>query len=328
MKDKNSTKERDPTPETVPKDSNLAELNTIPNIAENDTAGKINYLKNELKSTKKRLDELNQKTEKQKKEFTPHDLDELSQKLDKKENGIFTSLVTKRFTKKTTRDIIIQRIIVISMILILLTMGVVYSLSYTYINTGYGINVVADQQITKAVSLSDDDNFERLSVGLKASAVVSMDNISYSWLSPDLDNLGAGNHNGENYICYTFYALNTGNADLSYGSTLRIKNSTQNVETAVRIEIFKNGVPTIYTHTYEEQIDGVLVEDYGIAVQEFYSEDIVVYEVVDLAMNDFNRYTVVIWLEGEDLDCVNDKYSSELQLVWNISVLEEEEEVY
>ncbi len=209
-------------------------------------------------------------------------------------------------------------------------MGVVYSVSYTYVNSGYGINVVSDQRVTKAVSLSEDDNFRRLSVGLKAAAITSLDNISYSWLDTDLDDRGGGNHNGDNYISYTFYVLNTGNVDLIYSSILSIKNSTLEVETAVRVEVFRNGVPTIYTHTYEagideeEGIDETLENYYGITVEEFYSENVITSNTVTLLMGDYNRYTVVVWLEGEDPDCVNDKFSSELQMVWNISVLDED----
>ncbi|MGD9901240.1 MAG: hypothetical protein AB7S44_01740 [Spirochaetales bacterium] len=271
------------------------------------------------------MDDLNLKTSKDKKKrFTPVDLEDLKDKLDKREIGFFRNLTTKRYTKKVSRDIIIGRLISIGMILILLTIGVVYSLSYTYVNSGYGINVIADQRITKAVSLSDDDNFQRLSVGLKASAITSLDNISYSWLPPGLDDLGGGSHNGDNYICYTFYVLNTGDADLTYTSDLRIKLSTQSVETAMRVEIFSDGVPTVYTHTYEEQIDGE-IEGTGVTVEEFYSLDTIAHDVVNLSLGSYDRYTVVIWLEGADYDCVNDKFSSELQMIWNISVIEDEE---
>lgn len=261
---------------------------------------------------------------KKEKEFRPTDLLDLQEKLDKKELGIFKNLNTKRYTKKVSRAIIMERLVSVALILIFLTISVIYFFSYTYINSGYGISVIADQKITKAISLSDDDNFERLSVGLKASAVVEMDNITYDWLPSNLDELGGGSHNGDNYIAYTFYVLNSGNQDLEYISKLRIKHSSQNVETAIRIKIYKDGIPTIYTHMYEVQIDADF-EDYGIEVKEFYAieERIIAYNTVPLQIGNYNRYTVVVWLEGEDYDCVNDKFSSELQLVWDIFVIED-----
>ena len=322
-----------------------------------DVEGKIKDLKKDIKSKNKKLDKMHKKKAKKEKDFTPHDLQELMEKLDKKESGILRSITTKRFTKKISRDIIVTRLITISMILILLTMGVGYSLSYTYVNSGYGINVITDQQITKAISLSEDDNFERLSVGLKASAIVEMDNITYEWfwlndwLPEDPAEFTGGNHNGENFIAYTFYVLNTGNADLDYNSSLRIKHSTQEVEAAIRVMIYRNNIPTVYTHTYEEQIDSVIdgeaytdenqngiwdegepytdenangSYDGGVKVEEFESENIITSSISTLPMNDFDKYTVVIWLEGEDNDCNNDKFSSELQLVWNVSVIEDE----
>ena len=245
----------------------------------------------------------------------------LNDRLDRKESGFMKNLATKRYAKKVSRAIIIERLITISLILILLTIGVVYSVSYTYINSGYGINVISDQKISKAVSLSDDEDFRRLSVGLKASAIISLDNFSYDWFPTDLDELGGGSHNGENYICYTFYVLNTGDEDLEYNSNLRIKHSTLDVEEAIRVKVYKDGIPTIYTHTYEEQIDAE-IEASGIIVEEFYSDDVIAHNVESLDRGDFIRYTVVIWLEGRDYDCVNDKFSSELQMTWNISVIE------
>ncbi|PKK95885.1 MAG: hypothetical protein CVV59_01380 [Tenericutes bacterium HGW-Tenericutes-4] len=260
---------------------------------------------------------------KKEKEFRPSDLVHLQEKLDKKEIGFFKNLDSKRYTRKVSRGIIMERLISVALILMFLTISVVYFFSYTYVNSGYGINVIADQRITKAVSLTEDDNFERLTVGLKASAIVEMDNITYDWLPPDLDERGGGPHNGDNYIAYTFYVLNSGNQDLEYISKLRIKHSTQNVETAIRVKVFTDGVPVIYTHTYEPQIDA-LFEGYGIQVKEFYAVDerIIAYNIIPLAMEAYNRYTVVVWLEGFDNDCVNDKFSSELQMVWDIFVIE------
>jgi hypothetical protein len=183
--------------------------------------------------------------------------------------------------------------------------------------------VIAEELLTKAVSLTEDDNFEQLSVGLKASAIVEMDNITYDWLPPGLDNMGGGSHNGDNYIAYTFYVLNSGEEDLEYMSRLRIKNSTQNVETAIRVKIFRNGVPTVYTHTYDNAIDPE-IEQAGVPVELFYAEDVIAYNITPLTVGNYDRYTVVVWLEGEDEDCVNDKFSSELQMVWDVSVVEED----
>jgi len=152
-----------------------------------------------------------------------------------------------------------------------------------------------------------------------------MDNITYDMLPPNLDELGGGSHNGENYISYTFYVLNSGGEDLEYTSRLRIKNSTQNVETAIRVLVYVNGNPTVYTHTYESQIDTV-IEGLGVPVQEFYSEDVISYNIVPLSVGNYDRYTVTVWLEGEDYDCVNDKFSSELQMVWDVLVIEDQEE--
>jgi len=304
--------------EQTKKDNDVSLNNTGPAPPISEESAKKGVSKKPLK------DDSMVRKRKKEKDFKPLNLQELQEKLDKKELGFFKNLNAKRYTKKVSRGIIMERLMSISLILIFLTISVAYFFSYTYVNSGYGISVIAEKKLTKAVSLTEDDNFERLSVGLKASAVVEMDNITYDMLPPGIDQLGGGSHNGDNYIAYTFYVLNAGNEDLEYTSRLRIKNSTQNVETAIRVQIYMDGSPTIYTHTYEAQIDSIL-EGMGIPVLEFYAEDIIAYNIVPLGVSDYNRYTVIVWLEGEDYDCVNDKFSSELQMVWDIVVVEDEE---
>jgi hypothetical protein len=44
----------------------------------------------------------------------------------------------------------------------------------------------------------------------------------------------------------------------------------------------------------------------------------------DLKIGDTDRYTVVIWLEGWDPECVNDIMGGEVKLSMNFNVLEDE----
>lgn len=278
---------------------------------------------NESKKVAKPKKEKKEKKKKEK-DFTPSDLEALKEKLDRKENGFFEKLTTKRFVKKATHDIIVKRLVGISLMAILLIIGVLYALSYTYTNAaGYGINIVADRTNSRYISLSENSEFERLSVGLRAIGIDSLDNITYDWLPTDLDEALGGSNNGNNYISYTFYVLNTGVGDLTYRSYLYILSSTLEVETAIRIQVFKNGVSTIYTHTYEE-FDSFLENTRMLTVEEFYTEGVVSQNDNFLQQNTNDKYTIVIWLEGEDIDCVDDKRSGSLEIAWKFSVLDEE----
>lgn len=280
---------------------------------------------NKKEKTTKKTSSKQKKTEKKEKEFTAQDYETLIEELEKKESGIIRFLTTKRFTSKVSRDILLTRIVTVSLVFIALTISVLYFLSYTYINSGYGIGIMTERELDKSISLSDSSDFQRMTVGLRAKGIDSMDNITYDWLPNNLHLHTGGSNNGENYIAYTFYVINSGNENLTYNSVLSIKFSTKQVETAIRVMIFKNNTPTVYTHTYEEQIDSEIEKQ--AKVEEFHTPDIIAQNQSLLEKGKYEKYTVVIWLEGEDIDCVDDKRSGELQLSWNFYIIEDNEEI-
>lgn len=288
--------------------------------------------KKEAKKSKKSKGKKGSGNNKNEKDFKPSNLEDLREKLDRKENRIFQKLITKRFAKNVSRGIIVKRLVLVSLIGILLTIVVLYALSYTYANSaGYGIDIIADRNYTQAISLSEQKEYNDAStVSLKATGIDLLDNTTYEWIleeAGELDTEEGGSHNGSNHIAYTFYVQNSGDIPLDYTGALQIKHSTRDVETAIRVQIFINGEATIYTHSYEEigigggpGFDRVL-ENEGYAVEEFYSPDIVSSTTQNLDVAGYDRYTVVIWLEGNDVDCVNDKHSGELELAWKFTVV-------
>ena len=64
------------------------------------------------------------------------------------------------------------------------------------------------------------------------------DNMSQWWLPNDLDEHD-GSHNGDNYIAYTFYIENTGTDTSDYWSETIIDDVIKNIDTAIRIRIYK-----------------------------------------------------------------------------------------
>lgn len=59
-------------------------------------------------------------------------------------------------------------------------------------------------------------------MALSAKQALNVTNITYSWLPSDLDTSRDGEHNGKNYVAYTFYCKNEGEAEVDYEATLDI----------------------------------------------------------------------------------------------------------
>ena len=148
---------------------------------------------------------------------------------------------------------------------------------------------------------------------LYASELEFMDNISVNWIDSDVDNQADGAHNGDNYIAYTFYLENEGNEILNYWVECIVDDVIKNVDEAIRIMIFLNGEKTIYAK--ENSVTKKAEKD----TEKFYSDTLpVLRERKNFKPGDVDKYTVVIWLEGDDPDCVDALIGGEIKMHMDI----------
>ena len=141
-----------------------------------------------------------------------------------------------------------------------------------------------------------------------------MDNISVDWLPANIDTEADGAHNGDNYIAYSFYVENRGTDTVNYWTEVFIDDVIKNIDEAIRFMIIQNGEKTIYAKA--NSTSGEAEKN----TEKFYSDDkIVVRPRNDFKPNDVDRYTVVIWLEGDDEDCINSLIGGEIKLHMEIT---------
>jgi hypothetical protein len=146
-----------------------------------------------------------------------------------------------------------------------------------------------------------------------------MDNISIKWLPRNIDTESDGDHNGKNYIAYTFYVENVGKENTKYWYEVVIDDVIKRVDDAIRIMIFVNGDRKVYAKKNEmtKEAEPNTTPFYeGFADDE---ENTVVLESRDgFKPNEADRITVVVWLEGDDPDCVNAIIGGEIKMHMNI----------
>ena len=135
---------------------------------------------------------------------------------------------------------------------------------------------------------------------LKVDQLEFVDNISINWLPADIDSQGEGTHNGPNYIAYTFYLENKGADSINYWYKIVVDDVVKNVDEAIRVMIYRNGEREVYSkknsRTGEAEAGTIAFKD-----------DITVTEQQRTGFNpgDIDRFTIVIWVEGDDPDCVD-----------------------
>ena len=204
-------------------------------------------------------------------------------------------------------------------LLILVSLFIVLSLVYK----GGRFTVTLDPQFAlKSGIILYENKEDRLSVKkLYAQNIDFMDNISIKWIPEDIDNESDGSHNGENFIAYTFYLENTSDRNINYWYELYIDDVIKNVDEAVRIMVIQDGKKVVYAK--KNNLTNIAEPD----TKEFYSkEQPILEERKAFEPNQVDKYTIVIWLEGDDPDCVDAIIGGEIKMHMEIREEQVEQE--
>ena len=212
---------------------------------------------------------------------------------------------------------LIKKIIKIILLFLLVFISIIYLVLYVVYQSGR-FTVTLDKNLSnrKNVFLSENGDVKERTRHLSAGTIEYMDNISIKWLPTNLDIEKNGSHNGDNYIAYTFYVVNGGKETVHYWVEIDVDDSIRRVDEAIRIMIYKNGEPTVYAKksdaTGKAEPDTKMFVSKSIAVLEQRKE---------FKPKEKDRYTVVVWVEGDDPECNNELLGGEIKM--HIDITEE-----
>ncbi|MBR6069392.1 MAG: hypothetical protein IKP78_02220 [Ruminococcus sp.] len=211
-----------------------------------------------------------------------------------------------------------MRVLALLVIILILLVAIAYAVSYFYDKFGsFTVKVNKYDMVHQGLTLSETPDYDRSNAVLNANIVYDMTNISGEDIPPNVDKIN-GSHNGDSYIAYTFYLINSGDDTVSYTGEMNIENVTKGVDEAVRIAVYKNGEKTVYGKT---KSSGAGKE--SDCDSEFLSSSVVMRTSGDkFKAKDKDKYTVVIWLEGNDPDCVDDIIGGTLKLSMSFKIVE------
>lgn len=162
----------------------------------------------------------------------------------------------------------------------------------------FTINLNRLELYRKGISIADNGDFDGATARLTASTVEDATNISIDDLPEDIDDLD-GSHNGKNYMAYTYYVRNAGKEDLGYKASITLDSCAKGAEKAVRVAVWRNGERVVYA---APAADG----DEENGCKNFKTDDVVcTYTEKKFLVGNVDRYTIVIWMEGDDPECVD-----------------------
>ncbi len=157
----------------------------------------------------------------------------------------------------------------------------------------------------------DENDDKRI---LKAIPSDFIDNISVKWLPKDINQQEGGSHNGENYFAYSFFIKNKGSEIVNYWYEILIDDVIKNADEAVRVMIYRNDEQKIYAKINSKT--GQPEE----GTTPFYSnKEVAVEQRKDFKPGDVDKFTIVVFVEGDDPDCLDNIIGGEMKMHMDIT---------
>lgn len=226
------------------------------------------------------------------------------------------TLSVRLSAEKVYKRRIIFKIASLATLALLLLTTTVYSFVYLVNQTG-NFTISLDDATRGNIIMSPTSDFDKKTSFLSAKALDYMDNISEKWLPSDIHEQ-EGEHSADNYIAYSFFLKNVGDKIIDYNATIAILAVIKNVDEAVRVAVYHEKEKTVYAKVNRE------TKEPEPNTTPFYSNTKVMDRIIQgFKPEEVHKFTIVIWLEGDDPDCVDDILGGEMKMAKIIRQIKE-----
>ena len=207
----------------------------------------------------------------------------------------------------------------IVLFILVIVVGVLFIMAFMQEKMGnFTINLNRLELYRKGIAISETGSFDDPTARLSVEAVQDATNITMTDLPEDLDEID-GNHNGRNYMAYTYYVRNAGKEDVNYVANITLDSCSKGAEDAVRVAVWRNGERTVYAKAAK---DGSPEE----GCESFVNKDLVCsYIEEQFLVGNVDKYTIVIWMEGEDPECVDAIVGGSVQFSMTIDAIDDDD---
>lgn len=217
---------------------------------------------------------------------------------------------------------------------------------------------LTDEMFEEGFELSNTVDFEKPSSRLYGIPVEDAPCISITEIPSDVNDID-GSHNGANYFAHTFYLAKRGPGAVDYKYSLCINSESLDCSEAIWVMLFHEDQMTLYAHgnavtggpeympekednkrgykeamlplrdcMSPEQYETVAETSHGAyyrLIPQPFADDLVVCEqiVTDMEQDEVDKFTVVIWLEGDDPDCTNDLIGAHIGMHMDFEIIDD-----
>ena len=215
--------------------------------------------------------------------------------------------MSKRFYWKKIRPILLS--IFICCVFFLLLMA------FTSNRNGNLTIFVDRSSITKSLSLSESSTLSNPKGKIYGPSLDGAWDTSEDYIPSDVY-LKDGNNSGKNYMAYTFYVFNSGIERLDYSMKFEMENTSKNLDDVIRVRFYVNDVLTTYAKK------STVTDEPETGTTAFESDSLITsHTITDFDPNEVTKYSIVVWVAGEDYECTNEKIGGSITLSMTFSVL-------
>lgn len=230
---------------------------------------------------------------------------------------------------------LIRKIVSIGLTAGACAMTLVYVAAALYNQTGsYTVSINKFDNVEYSLILSETPDFKNLTTKLNAKSNERITNICVDQHLPEgLDSVD-GIHNGDDYIAYTYYVMNNGNKAMTYEYVLTASNVTNNLDSAIRVALYVDGEKTVYATKAEDgsvepvcPFDEYTIAEHGYTtpfMTQGETSIITRQQISGFEPGEITKFTVVIWIEGDDPDCTDDLIEGTFKLDMTMSLIDTE----
>lgn len=224
--------------------------------------------------------------------------------------------ILKRTAKEVKSYRVQMRLLRLLLVLLVIVTTLLYVVAVLYERTGSFTVSLNKYEMTKyGLTLSESRDMTHQTSHLNAKIAEKMTNIAGETIDANVDMID-GEHNGRDYIAYTFYVQNAGEVAVNYEYEIKISGITNDLDEAIRLRLYVNGgAPVTYAKT---KSDGTGPEPGTV---EFHSATVITRARVEaFEPGEKTKFTVVIWLEGNDPDCIDWLIGGKLKVEMDIGI--------
>ena len=224
------------------------------------------------------------------------------------------------FLKRTAKEVknyrVRMKMLSILLVLLVTVTAVVYVAAALYEQSGsFTVRVNKYEMQKYGLTLSESREMVRPTSHLNAKIAEKLTNISGDTIDANVDMID-GQHNGRDYIAYTFYVQNAGETEVSYDYSVNLAGVTNALDEAIRLRLYIDGESVTYAKT---KSDGTGAEPGTV---EFHSATVVTQGRIEgFEPQEKTKFTVVIWIEGNDPDCIDWLIGGKMKFDMNVAVV-------